>query len=93
MTITQTVDIPASHKLTIDVPREIPEGRAVLAFTPAPVDNAVEDEDTTEYLLRSPANREHLLNAIESVKEGKNLITFESAEAAHKCAEEWAAKQ
>ena len=27
MTITQTVDIPASHRLTIDVPREIPTGR------------------------------------------------------------------
>ena len=27
MTITQTVEIPASHRLTIDVPREIPAGR------------------------------------------------------------------
>ena len=36
MSITQTVDIPASHKLTIDVPREVPEGRTILTFTPAP---------------------------------------------------------
>ena len=36
MTITQTVDIPASHRLTIDVPREIPTGRTILAFIPAP---------------------------------------------------------
>ena len=35
MTITQTVDIPADHRLVIDVPREVPEGRAILAFTPA----------------------------------------------------------
>jgi hypothetical protein len=35
MTVTQTVDIPASHRLTIDVPREVPAGRTVLAFTPA----------------------------------------------------------
>jgi len=35
MTITQTVDIPASHRLTIDVPREVPAGPTVLAFTPA----------------------------------------------------------
>ena len=35
MTIEQTVEIPASHRLTIDVPREIPAGRAILAFTPA----------------------------------------------------------
>jgi len=27
MTITQTVDIPASHRLTIDVPSEVPAGR------------------------------------------------------------------
>jgi hypothetical protein len=35
MSITQTVDIPDSHRLTIDVPREIPSGRAILTFTPA----------------------------------------------------------
>ena len=26
MTITQTVDIPADHRLTIDIPREVPAG-------------------------------------------------------------------
>ncbi|MDR0312910.1 MAG: hypothetical protein LBI14_04875 [Treponema sp.] len=35
MSITQTVEIPASHRLTIDVPREVPEGRTILTFTPA----------------------------------------------------------
>jgi hypothetical protein len=35
MTIQQTVDIPASRRLIIEVPREIPVGRAVLTFTPA----------------------------------------------------------
>ena len=34
MTITQTVDIPADYRLTIDVPREIPQGRTILTFTP-----------------------------------------------------------
>jgi len=34
MTLTQTVEIPASHRLTIDVPREIPEGQVILTFTP-----------------------------------------------------------
>jgi len=33
MSITQTVEVPADHRLTIDVPREIPMGRAVLTFT------------------------------------------------------------
>ena len=35
MTITQTVDIPASHRLTIDVPPEVPTGPVILSFTPA----------------------------------------------------------
>jgi hypothetical protein len=34
MTIEQTVDIPASHRLTIEVPRDIPAGKAIIAFTP-----------------------------------------------------------
>jgi len=34
MTITQTVEIPASHRLTIEVPREIPTGQTVLVFKP-----------------------------------------------------------
>ena len=41
MTITQTVDIPADRRLVIDVPREIPAGRAIIAFTPA--DEIVEE--------------------------------------------------
>jgi len=35
MTVTQTVNIPADHRLIIDVPREVPIGRAVLSLTPA----------------------------------------------------------
>jgi hypothetical protein len=34
MTIQQTVDIPASHRLTIEVPREVPAGPVILTFTP-----------------------------------------------------------
>ena len=35
MSVTQTVDIPASRRLTIDVPREVPTGRTILVFKPA----------------------------------------------------------
>ncbi|MDR1445848.1 MAG: hypothetical protein LBI90_03010, partial [Treponema sp.] len=35
MTIEQTVEIPANHRLIIEVPPEIPAGRAILAFTSA----------------------------------------------------------
>jgi hypothetical protein len=34
MPVTQTVEIPASHRLTIDVPREVPAGAVILTFTP-----------------------------------------------------------
>jgi hypothetical protein len=34
MSITQTVEIPASHRLTIDVPPEVPAGLVILTFTP-----------------------------------------------------------
>ena len=34
MSITQTVDVPDSRRLTIDVPCEIPTGPVILTFTP-----------------------------------------------------------
>jgi hypothetical protein len=39
MSITQTVEIPASHRLTIDVPREVPTGAVILTFTPKTADD------------------------------------------------------
>ena len=39
MPIQQTIEIPASHRLTIDVPREVPTGPVILTFTPAPASN------------------------------------------------------
>ena len=38
MSITQTVEITASRRITVDVPQEVPLGKAILTFTPAPVD-------------------------------------------------------
>ena len=37
----------------------------------------VREEDETDYLLRSPANRDHLLKAIENVNNNRNLITVD----------------
>jgi len=34
MSVTQTVEVPASRRLTIDVPPEIPEGQVIITFTP-----------------------------------------------------------
>lgn len=35
------------------------------------------EEDETEYLLSSPANREHLFKAIENVNNNRNLVTVD----------------
>ena len=35
MKATQTVVVPANHRLTIDVPPEVPAGPVILTFTPA----------------------------------------------------------
>jgi hypothetical protein len=34
MTITQTVEIPADHRVIFEVPREVPAGPALVTFTP-----------------------------------------------------------
>jgi len=36
MAITQTVEVPADRRITLEVPQEIPVGRTILTFTPAP---------------------------------------------------------
>ncbi len=38
---------------------------------------AASAEDETAYLLRSPANRERLLRAIENVAQGKDLVVID----------------
>jgi hypothetical protein len=40
MTIEQTVEIPASRRLYIDVPPYIPEGKATITFSIAPANGA-----------------------------------------------------
>jgi hypothetical protein len=36
MTIERTIEIPASRRITLEVPPEIPTGKTIIAFTPAP---------------------------------------------------------
>ena len=35
MTITQTIEIPADRRITLEVPSEVPTGPVILTFTPA----------------------------------------------------------
>ena len=78
MSLTQTVEIPASHRLTIDVPREIPTGRAILAFIPAPK-NA--DDDGLDYEGECPicAAHNYMPNAetIAAIEEGRAMMRGE----------------
>ena len=61
------------------------------AYPDQNVEIMVREQDETEYLMSSPANREHLLKSIKEVEEGK-IITFNTLEEARKCAEKWAAE-
>ncbi len=45
------------------------------AFKHKQIEIAVSEADETDYLLRSPANREHLLAAVADVEKNQNLIT------------------
>jgi hypothetical protein len=95
MTIEQTIDIPASRRLTLEVPPEIPVGKVILTFTPVQNDNSADallernspSEDETEFLLHSPANRERLLQAVANVEKGRNLIFFDTLDDAVKATE------
>ena len=49
------------------------------AFGHKQIEIAVCESDETDYLLRAPANREHLLSAVADVEAGRNLVTPDQA--------------
>jgi hypothetical protein len=80
MTVTQTVDIPASHRLVIDVPSEVPEGRSVLTFTPATEDGLdFEGECPLCVKYRDPETGELRPNAetAAAIREGRAMMRGE----------------
>ena len=87
MSVTQTVEIPASHRLIIDVPREVPEGPVILTFTPAkkPADRKADSalksaegrtphKETLAEILSQPTPR---ADALLGVAAGLGDITLE----------------
>ena len=48
MTITQTVEIPADRLLFVEVPQEVPTGKAILTYTSVPVNMDIENIRTSE---------------------------------------------
>jgi hypothetical protein len=82
MTIEQTVEIPASHRLVIDVPREVPAGTAILAFTPANQQSASETEPAECPICaahRDPVTGEERFNAetAAAIREGRAMLRGE----------------
>ncbi|MCL2147211.1 MAG: hypothetical protein FWH52_05330 [Synergistaceae bacterium] len=54
MTITQTVDIPVSRKITLEVPREIPAGKTIITFTPSSaIKKKMTEKEEIEYINRN----------------------------------------
>jgi hypothetical protein len=47
MTIEQIIDVPANRRISIMVPRTIPEGKTILRFTPVSTAGAVENTPRT----------------------------------------------
>jgi antitoxin YefM len=45
------------------------------AFGNKQIEIAVSEADETDYLLRAPANREHLQHALADAAAGRNLVT------------------
>ena len=56
MSVTKTVEIPVNHRLTIDVPSEVPAGRAKIYFFPVPSDKEKMSEDRENELFRLHAD-------------------------------------
>ena len=57
MSITQTVEVPANHRVTIDVPHEIPTGPVIITFTPTSAQKHGNNPQTVEEALRIATER------------------------------------
>ena len=71
MSVTQTVEIPASHRLTIDVPPEVPTGQAKIIFFPISADK--------EKIQKSEARDIELfrLHADELNREAMDVLSYQ----------------
>jgi hypothetical protein len=83
MTIEQTIEIPASRRITLEVPQEIPTGPGILTFTPAPRSAAdqgsidpraapIDEEDEADWAAYLKANTPHTIE--EAIAEAKRKL-------------------
>ena len=93
MTIEQIVEIPPSRRLFVDVPQEIPAGRAILTFTPASQASVNDDLENAGLIwannhTKSDEIKEKLQNLQGSL--GKNAFGgLDGVAYQHKVREEW----
>jgi len=75
MSVTQTVEVPANHRLIVDVPREIPTGRVILTFTPTAADSGLDVAGECPVC----AAHDYMPNAetIAAIKEGRAMMRGE----------------
>lgn len=83
--VTDVLDLLASGLTPEQVVEELPDleledVRASLQFAGQLLDYPAElsAEDETAYLLRSPANRERLMKALENIDQGQNLVVVDA---------------
>jgi hypothetical protein len=74
MKTSQTVVVPASHRLTIDVPPEVPAGPVILTFTPAEV------EQKRNPVFSRARGQFHMAEDIDEIKDVRLLLQKEMAE-------------
>jgi hypothetical protein len=82
MSVTQIVEVPDNHRLTIDVPREVPAGKTILTFAPATTAEdalGVTGECPICAAHRDPVTGEERFNAetIAAFKEGDAMLRGE----------------
>jgi hypothetical protein len=77
-TIVQTVNVPADHRLIIEVPPEVPAGRTMLAFTPIPAKRRLSTMSTEEIAALEARDRELFeLHAEELNAEALDVLSYQ----------------
>jgi len=90
MIVEQTVEIPPDHQLFVNVPLEVPAGKAVLTFTPALANRDLEyaEKIWADNLAQADVFKEKLKDLQGSL--GKNAFGgLDGVAYQHKIREEW----
>ena len=69
MIITQTVEIPSSRRITLEVPPQVPVGRVILTFTPA-ADSADECPICAKHRDPETGNPRYNAETVAAIEEG-----------------------